>query len=93
MQRGQLTAVVWQDKWQVNILSTITDADSCSIVRRKEKDGTHTTVSCSNAIILYSHHMAGIDRGNQIRRYYNLHLKSTKYIFGFIVDGSIIYLE
>ena len=61
-QRGQLTAVVWQDKRQVAILSTITDADSCATVTRKEKDGTHTTLQCPTAIVTYNDNMAGVDR-------------------------------
>ena len=91
-QRGQLTAVVWQDKRQVNMISMMTDANSTSTVRRKEKDGTHTTLQCPNAIIIYNKNTGGVDHGDQLRRYYTLRLKcmkNYKYIFWFLVDVSI----
>ena len=77
----------------MNVLSTITDADSCNPITRKEKDGTHTTLQCPTAIVIYNNNMAGVDRGDQVRRYYNLRLKcmkNYKYIFWFLVDVSII---
>ena len=91
-QRGCLTAVVWQDKRQVNALSTLTDADSCVPVKRKEKDGTNTTLTCPTAITTYNKYMGGVDRGDQLRRYYGLRLKcmkNYKYIFWFIFDVCV----
>ena len=92
MQRESLSAVVWKDKRQVSILSTLTDPDSTATVRRKEKDGSQTTLSCPTAITAYNTHMAGVDRVDQLRRYYTLRLKcmkNYKYMFTFILDTAI----
>ena len=91
-QRGQLTAVTWQDKRQVTVLSTITDTDSTVTVSRKEKDGTRTELQCPAAIAIYNENMAGVDRGDQMRSYYKLRLKckkNYKYIFWFTMDVAI----
>lgn len=74
-QRGSLSAIVWQDKRQVSVLSTLTTPEDTVPIMRKEKDGTRTTLSCPTAITTYNKHMAGVDRGDQLRRYYSLHLK------------------
>ena len=61
-------------------------------MKRKEKNGTHTTLNCPTAIVTYNRHMAGVDHGDQLRWYYQLRLKCMKYykyIFWFIVDVSI----
>ena len=64
-QRGILSA--WQDKRQVNILSTLTSPDETVQIERKEKDGSQTTLNCPTAINVYNHHMAGVDKGDQMR--------------------------
>ena len=92
MQKGSLSALVWQDKRQVSVLSTLTTPDASVTVSRKEKDGSRTTLSCPTAITSYNRHMAGVDKGDQLRRYYSLRLKSRKnykYIYTFILDTSI----
>ena len=73
--------VVWQDKKQVSMLSTLTDPDSCATVRRKEKDGSQTTLNCPTAITAYNTHMAGLDRGDQLRRYYTLRLTNAYILY------------
>jgi len=91
-QRGNLTALVWQDKRQVNVLSTLHNPDDVASVRRKEKNGSQTTLNCPTAITTYNQYMGGVDRGDQLRHYYQLRLKSTKnykYLFWFIVDVAI----
>ena len=59
---------------------------------RKQKDGSQITLSCPTAISTYNRHMAGVDKGDQLRRYYSLRLKSRKnykYIFIFFLDTAI----
>ena len=82
-----VSAVVWQDKKQVNVLSTLNNPSSTITVSRKQKDGSQITLSCPTAISTYNSHMAGVDKGDQLRRYYSLRLKSRKnykYIYIFI---------
>ena len=91
-QRGNLTAVTWQDKRQVNVLSTLHDPTDTASVRRKQKDGSQTVLNCPTAITTYNKYMGGVDRGDQLRRYYGLRLKcmkNYKYIFWFILDVAI----
>ena len=76
-QRGKLSAIIWQDKRQVSVLSTLTTPDETLPIRRRERDGTATTLHCPTAITTYNKYMAGVDKGNQLRRYYRLRLKFT----------------
>ena len=81
---------MWQDKRQVSVLSTLTTPDDTVPIRRKEKDRTQTTLSCPTA--MYNRHMAGVDKGDQLRCYYRLRLKfmkNYKYIFFFLLDTAI----
>ena len=92
LQRGSLSAVVWQDKRLVSVLSTLTTPEDTVFIQRKEKDGTRTTLSCPTAITTYNRHMAGVDKGDQLRRYYRLRMKfmkNYKYIFFFLLDTAI----
>ena len=78
---------MWQDKWQVNVLSTLSNPDDVVSVRRKEKNGS--LLNCPTAITTY---MGGVHRGDQLCHYYRLRLKCTKnykYLFWFIVDIAI----
>ena len=91
-QKGKLSAIIWQDKRQVSVLSTLTTPDETLPIRRKERDGTATTLRCPTAITTYNMHMAGVDKGDQLRRYYRLRLKfmkNYKYIFFFMLDTAI----
>ena len=91
-QRGSLSAVVWQDKRQVSVLSTLTTPNEIEVIQRKERNGSRTTLNCPTAITTYNRHMAGVDLGDQLRGYYRLRLKGTKYyryIFLFTLDSTI----
>ena len=91
-QRGNLSAVVWQDKRQVSVLSTMTNPHETVAIQRKERDGTRTTLTCPTAIACYNLHMSGVDKGDQLRQYYSLRtkfMKYYKYIFFFLLDTSI----
>ena len=70
-QRGKLTAVTWQDKCQVNVLSTLHDPTDMTSVWRKQ-DRSQTVLNCPTAITMYNKYMGGVDRGDQLRRYYGL---------------------
>ena len=91
-QRGSLSATIWQDKRQVYVLSTLTTPSDTVHIRRKERDGSRTDLTCPTAITTYNQHMAGVDKGDQLRQYYSLRLKFMKYykyIFFFLSDTAI----
>ena len=91
-QAGNLVVTVWQDNRAVTILSTNSQATTPQSVQRRRKDGTRKDVSCPEAIVLYNKYMGGVDKGDQLRGYYNVRLKSRKmykYIFWFLLDVVI----
>ena len=89
-QRGSLSAIVWQDKRQVNVLSTLTTPNETASIQRKEKDGTQTTLDCPTAITTYNRYMAGVDKGDQLHQYYRLRMKFMKnYKYIFLLDVAI----
>ena len=73
-------------------MSTNVQPDDRGTVRRMQRDTTVREVPAPMAIISYNKWMGGVDRGDQIRHYYHLRLKSRKfykYIFWFLVDVCI----
>ena len=57
-----------------------------------QTDTTVRDIQAPMAIVSYNKWMGGVDRGDQIRQYYHLRLKSRKfykYIFWFLVDVCI----
>ena len=91
-QRGNLVASVWMDKKHVTMLSTLSQADATHTAQRRQRDGSRESVQCSDAVILYNKYMcgveaAGVDKGDQMRQYYRVRTKCTKYhkyIFWFV---------
>ena len=91
-QRGNLVASVWMDKKPVTVLSTLAQADVTHTAQRRVRDGSRVSVQCPDAVVLYNRYMAGVDKGDQYRRYYRIRtkcLKYYKYLFMFCVDASI----
>ena len=91
-QSNSLTAVVWRDKRLVNVISTLSQPGETAIVSRRQRDGSRAAVTCPSAIATYTQHMAGVDVGDQLRRYYSVRLKCNKnykYIFWFAFDVCI----
>ena len=82
-------ATVWMDKKIVSALSTMSDPDISNPVKRKQKDGSTLMVDCPSSIVAYNKFMGGVDRGDQLRSYYHVRLKSRKfykYVFWFLFD-------
>ena len=77
--RDNLVATVWQDKRQVSMLSTFTKPDVTTSVTRRQRDGSHISISIPEAVSVYNSNMAGVDRGDQLRKYYSVRLKCRKY--------------
>ena len=73
-------------------MSTTSQPETTGTVLRRQRDGTRVSVPCLEAIISYNQNMGGVDRGDQLRGYYNCKVKSRKfykYIFYFLLDVSI----
>ena len=91
-QSDSLTAIVWQDKRPVHVLSTLSQPGETATVSRREKDGSKVSDSCPSAITTYTKYMGGVDLGDQLRKYYSVRLKCNKnykYIFWFLFDVCI----
>ena len=100
-QSESLTALVWQDKRPVHVLSTLSQPGETQPVLRRERDGSLVELSCPTAILAYTKYMGilaytkymgGVDLGDQLRKYYSVRLKcrkNYKYIFWFIFDVCI----
>ena len=91
-QRGNLVASVWMDKKPVTMLSTLSQADVTHTAQRKQRDGSRLTVQCTDAVVLYNKNMGGVDLGDQLRQYYRVRTRCTKYykyIFWFLFDVAI----
>ena len=73
-------------------LSTQSNPTEEHQVLRRQKDGTRVSVSCPEAIHMYNRYMGGVDKGDQLRKYYHVRLKcqkNYKYIFWFAFDTAI----
>ena len=91
-QDGNLVFTVWQDTKVVTMLSTNSQPTAQHSVLRRKKDGSRVDVPCPDAIVQYNKYMGGVDRNDQLRKYYGVRLKSRKsykYIFWFILDVAI----
>ncbi len=58
---------------------------------RRKKNGTREPVTCPEAIKIYNEKMGGVDRGDQLRGYYQVRMKCRKvykYIYNFLFDVS-----
>ena len=91
-QSGQLATTIWMDNREVLVMSTNVQPHEKSTVHRMQTDTTARDIQAPMAIVSYNKWMGGVDRGDQIRQYYHLRLKSRKfykYIFWFLVDVCI----
>ena len=91
-QNGNVVATVWHDKRDVTMISSMNSPDATTTVERRQQDGTRIEVTCPEAVATYNAHMAGVDRGDQLRNYYRVRLKITKnykYVFWFVFDVSV----
>ena len=92
-QKGNLVYTKWQDKRDVNILSTNFDPLSPKTVKeRRKKNGDVVRVEKPGCVDLYNTHMGGVDHSDQLRSYYSTCRPSHKwykYLFWFIFDVTI----
>ena len=69
----------WLDRKVVTIMATGCESGEVGIVLCTQKDGSRQEVPCPSACVKYNKFMGGVDRGNQLRGYYQYHLKSRKF--------------
>ena len=55
----------------------MSDPDTSHPVRRRQKDGPTKMVDCPSSIATYNKYMGGVDKGDQLRPYYHVRLKSS----------------
>ena len=91
-QSGPLAVSMWRGN-KVTIMSTNVQPGEEVVIHRKQRDGTTLAVPASASVQSYNKWMGGVDQGDQLRKYYQLRLKSKKfykYIFWFLIDVCII---
>ena len=73
MQHEDVTAVVWQDKRVVLLLSTNSDPRTeGSVTRKTGKGNEEIEIACPQAVINYTKHIGGVDVSDQRREYYGV---------------------
>jgi hypothetical protein len=73
MQHEDVTAVVWQDKRVVLLLSTNSDPQSDGLGTRKTGKGNEEIeIACPQAVINYTKHMGCVDVSDQRCEYYDV---------------------
>jgi hypothetical protein len=83
----------WKDTKDVHILTTAFNPANCGTVKRTQKDGSITQVSCPEVVYEYTKRMGGVDRFDERRGRYNVSRRSRRWwmrIFYFLVDSSIV---
>lgn len=76
-QRENLTAIKWKDKRDVIISSTMHKAMFTLTNRVNRTTGEHVTLP--TAIVLYNKYMGGVDRCDQLNKYYTITRKTIKW--------------
>ena len=80
VQSDNVIASAWLDRKTVNVMATACDPTKTGTVLRRQKDGSRKEVSCPIAVVEYSKYMGEVDRGDQLRSYYQSNFKSRKFL-------------
>jgi len=94
MQHEDVTALVWQDKRVVLLLSTNSDpwADD-SVTRKTGKGNEEIEIACPKAVINYTKHVGGVDVSDQKREYCGVGRSSKKwwkFILHFVLNVCLV---
>ncbi len=60
------------------VMFTCCDPKKSNTVMRRKKNGSREPVTCSEAIKIYNEKMGGVDRGDQLKSYYQVRMKCRK---------------
>jgi len=78
-QHEDVTAVVWQDKRVVPLLSTNSDPRTDgSVTKETGKGNEEIEIACPQAVINYTKHMGGVDVSDQKSEHYGVGRSSKK---------------
>ncbi|XP_043283530.1 piggyBac transposable element-derived protein 4-like [Venturia canescens] len=83
----------WMDKKAVYFLSNFHDPLEMVTVKRKEKDGSSTSIRCSKIVRDYNQHMGYVDNADQLKSTYARDRKSKKWwqrIFWHLMDTAVV---
>lgn len=89
---GKIECLIWKDHTTVPLINTITDSAKHTTVKRTNKDGSRTDVTCPESIKRYNKHMGGVDLFDSRRETYSCSRKSKKWwlrFFYFLVDAAV----
>ena len=94
MQHEDVTAVVWQDKRFVLLLSTNSNPQTDgSVTRKTGKDNEETEIACPQAVINYTKHVGGVDVSDNRREYCGVGRSSKKwwkFILHFVLNVCLV---
>ena len=77
----------------MTFMSSCHNPSHTTLVERKRVDGIIINAECPVSIVDYNKYMGGVDGGDQLRKYYHVHVKSRKsykYIFWYLFEISVI---
>ena len=80
-------ASVWQDNKPVTMLSTLAQADVTHIAQRKM---SRASVQCTDAVVLYNQYIFGVNKGDQLRQYYRVRMRTTWFLFDVSITNRYI---
>ena len=92
-QDGNVCVTVWQDTRPVTFMSSAHNPVDTTVVHRKKKDNSIVHLDCPVSIAGYNKYMGGVDKGDQLRKYYHVRNKSRKYyryIFWFLFEVCVL---
>ena len=58
---SNIECLVWRDKKDVYFINYICDPEDTSEVKRRNKDGSQSLISCPGAVKIYNAFMGGVD--------------------------------
>lgn len=89
-----ITCLKWQDKREVNMISTF-HSDDVVAINRRTRSAAHGVETISKPVMIhdYNQHMGGVDKSDQLILYYGFPHRSMKWwkrIFFHLVDVSLV---